>query len=210
MSVQPEVSPTEIPDWDAVYRRGTPPWDSGRPASELVRLVDQGVLRPCSVLELGCGTGADAIYLAQHKFDVTAVESSPIALERARNRAQQQDTLVRFVLDDVFDFAQEAGQFDLVYDGGFYHFIRRGQLDRLLDLLWRVTRPDSYYLAIAGGVRKKNGDGPPQVSEKEIRAELGRLFECVELRRCRIEGSQNDVDYPGWSCLMQRPNMGIG
>ena len=210
MSVTPETPPSEIPDWDAIYRRGTPPWDSGRPSAELVRMVRDGVIQPCSVLELGCGTGADAIFLAQQKFDVTAVEASAIALERARNRAEQEDALLRFVLADVFEFAREAEQFDLVFDGGFYHFIRRTQLDRFLDLLWRVTQPGSLYLTLAGDVRKAAGDGPPQVSEDQVHAELGRLFECVELRACRIESSEENVDYPGWSCLMRRPTMGTG
>ncbi len=195
-----------VPDWDAVYRQGTPPWDTGRPACELVRLVKEGVLRPAPTLEVGCGSGADAVFLAGRGFDVTAVDASPIAIERARARAELAGVLVRFVRDDVFRFAESADEcFDLVYDAGVYHFIRQTDLDRYLDLLWRVTRPGTLYLTLAGSVGEEAEGGPPQVSEEEIRYELGRLFEVAQLRPFRFESPRRREGYLGWSCLMRRP-----
>ena len=64
-------------------------------------------------------------------------------------RAEREDTLLRFVLADAFEFGQMAGQFDLVYDIGLYHYIRHTDLEQYLDLLWRVTQPGSYYFTIA-------------------------------------------------------------
>ncbi len=196
-----------VPDWDAVYRHGTPPWETGRVSSELVRVLDEGLIRPGSVLELGCGTGADAVLLAQRGFDVTAVDSAPMAIERARGRAEQEDALIRFVMDDVFRFTQSAETFDLVYDAGFYHFIRLAALDQLLDMLWHITRPDSFYLTLVGSTGEEAEGGPPQVSEQEIRGELGRLFEFVHLRPFRFESPSREEGYAGWSCLMRRPDV---
>jgi SAM-dependent methyltransferase len=192
--------------WETLYRQGTPPWETGRPSPELIRLVEQRVLRPCSALEIGCGTGANAIYLSQHGFDVTAVDASPLALERARLRCEQAGGLVHFVLADIYDFASKAGRFDLVLDVGFYHFARRGQLPRFLDTLWWVTRPGSSYLTLAGATDEPAVEGgPPQVSEEEIRGELGRLFEFVHLHSVRLESPLRADGFPGWSCLLRRP-----
>ena len=202
-----EAKPFQIPDWDATYRLGTPPWESGLPSGELIRVLDEGRIPPGTALELGCGTGADAICLAQHGFEVTAVDSSPTALERARVRARREDALVHFVLDDVFEFARTAGQFDLVYDAGFYHYMRRADLDRLLDLLWRATQPGSYYLALVGSSRERASGGPPRVSKRQIRDELGRLFDFVHLRPFRFESPRRANGYLGWSCLMRRPDL---
>lgn len=196
------------PDWDALYRLGTPPWESGVPSGELVRVLDEGLVKPCAALEIGCGTGADAVYLARRGFELTAVDSSPTAMERARGRAQRAGVLIRFVLDDVFAFARQSGPFDLVYDAGFYHFARQWELERLLDLLWRVTRPGSYYLTLAGSTDETAEGGPPRVSEEEVRFELGRLFQCVHLRPFRFESPARADGYLGWSCLMQRPEVG--
>lgn len=192
-------------DWDFAYRQGTPEWDSGVPSEELVRIVNKGIVKPCRVIEIGCGTGADAVFLAQRGFEITAVESSPMAMERARTRAQRAHVLINFILDDVFEYTAEAEKYDFVYDSGFYHFIRNQDLEGFLDMLWRITYPGSFYLAIAGSDQETAEGGPPQVSEETIRAELGRLFEVVRLKPCRMESPRRAEGYLGWSCLMKRP-----
>jgi cyclopropane fatty-acyl-phospholipid synthase-like methyltransferase len=168
-------------------------------------MVTEGVLRPSTTLELGCGTGANAVFLARRGFEVTAVESSATALERARTRSERENALLRFVLDDVFDFGKTCGPFDLVFDVGFYHFIRQVNLTRFLDLLWRVTQPGSLYLTLAGNAAEQAEGGPPTVTEEDIRWELGRLFEPVELRPFRFESPMREEGFLGWSCLMRRP-----
>ena len=201
----PEPARTRVVDWDALYRQGTPSWDTGVPAAELVRVVEEQLVPGGTVLEIGCGTGADAIYLVRKGFEVTAVDISPMAVERARVRAECENALPRFVCADVFRFAPAAGKFDLVYDAGFYHFIRQTDLDAFLDVLWRVTRPGSYYLTLAGAAGETAEGGPPQVSADDIHDELGRLFEQVHVRPCRIASPRRKDGYAGWSCLMRRP-----
>jgi len=207
MSQSTEHEQYVAPDWNDIYRMGTPPWDSGQAEPELVNLVDSGTIKPCPVLELGCGTGTDSVYLAKKRFEVTAVESSPIALERARARAEREDALLRLVLGDVFDFAKDSGPFDFIYDRGFYHFIRRTDLDRFMDMLWRITQPGSMYLVLAGNSGEQTEDGPPRVSEDELRNELGRLFDFEHLKPFRFNSPAREEGYLGWSCLMRRPGM---
>ena len=206
---QPGLKYVTNEDWDSVYREGTPPWDTGAPHAELARVLDEYKLKPQTVLEIGCGTGADAILLSRRRFEVTAVDCSPIAMERARLRAERQDALIRFVLGDIFEFAKTSGQFDLVYDCGVYHALRRVQLDRYLDMLWRVTRPGSYCLCFAGAPDATVTEGgPPTVTEDEIHNELGRLFEFIHVRPMRFESLIRQEGYAAWSCLMRRPLVG--
>ncbi len=202
-----EPKSLEVIDWDRMYRGGRPPWETGQPAGELVRALEEHLIEPCSTIELGCGTGADAVFLAEHGFEVTGVDSSPLALERARNLARSEGVPVRFVLDDVFEFGRTAGQFDLVYDAGFYHFIRGVDLSGLLDMLWRITRPGSLYLALIGSTEEEGEGGPPQVSEHEINFELTSLFDIVNLRPGRFESPNREEGYLGWTCLMKRPGV---
>ena len=58
--------------------------------------------------------------------------------------------------------------------------------------------------------RKTNSlaGSPPPVAQKQIHRELGRLFEMVELRECRLESACVKEGYPAWSCLMRRPVVG--
>lgn len=223
-----DSEPAKFFDWDIIYREGTPPWETGVPAAELVRAVEEGMILPGTVLEIGCGTGADAVYLVKRGFEVTAVDSSPTAVERARVRAEQENALPRFITADIFEFAPTAGQFDFVYDAGLYHYIRLTDLNKYLDVLWRVTRPGSFYMTLAGAPVETAGapspaaavpgataappalppaqpGAPPPVTKRQIYNELGRLFEIVRLESCRLAGPYTREGYAGWTCLMRRP-----
>ncbi|MEA1952579.1 MAG: class I SAM-dependent methyltransferase, partial [Planctomycetota bacterium] len=169
-----------------------------------VKLLDEGTIPVGRVLELGCGTGADSVYLAKNGFEVTAIDSSPTALERARRRGRLENAPVHFILEDVYEFAKQAEPFDLIFDAGFYHFARRNDLDQLLDLLWRVTQPGSYYVTLAGHADDKSEGGPPRVTEEEIHGELGRILDMVQLRTFRFASPDREEGYLGWSCVMKR------
>jgi SAM-dependent methyltransferase len=192
-------------DWDLIYRETMPPWEAGVPAAELIRILDEGHIRCGTTLEIGCGSGANAIALVQRGFEVTAVDVAPTAIERARVRAEQEQVLLRLLQADIFEFALTCGSFDFIVDVGCYHCIRQNDLARYLDVLWRVTRPGSLYFTIAGAAGGPANGGPPQVSKRQLYFELGRLFEMVQLRPCQLESPCAEDGFPAWSCLMQRP-----
>ena len=58
--------PAASTDWNERYATGETPWDSGQPSLELQRILQEDWLQPCRVLELGCGTGTNAVWLARH------------------------------------------------------------------------------------------------------------------------------------------------
>ena len=66
--------------WDLRYLFRRPPWDTGRPPQELVEFIESKKLRPCSVLDIGCGTGTSVCYLAARGFDATGVDISRVAI----------------------------------------------------------------------------------------------------------------------------------
>ena len=99
-------------EWDARYsERGGPKW-SGRPNGRLVAEVAD--LAPGRVLDVGCGEGADAIWLAQRGWMVTAVDISDVALGRAREAAELAGAVVEWVCGDAVQTPFPANSFDLV------------------------------------------------------------------------------------------------
>ena len=90
------------------YRTGDTPWDTGKPDRNLIEIVAHWPVEPCKVLEVGCGTGDCAIWLAGHNFQVTGVETSEIAIERARAKAAEAGVKCSFVLGDFLE-NQELG-----------------------------------------------------------------------------------------------------
>src|SRR5262245_59691738 len=112
--------------WDERYEKGDTPWETGQPSSELLRVVSEVLIKPCRAVELGCGTGASAVWLAQQGFNVTTLDLSSLAIERGRRRADEASVRVNFLVADVLHpTADLAGPFDFIFDRGCYHVVRR-------------------------------------------------------------------------------------
>ncbi|WP_322986656.1 class I SAM-dependent methyltransferase [Streptomyces sp. S584] len=105
------------------YRHGEPPWDSGITPPELVALVEgPGALRPGQALELGCGTGTNAVYLARHGWRVSAVDLVDRAVRQAREKAAAAGADVTVLCGDAtrLDEVGAPGPYDLFFDLSCY------------------------------------------------------------------------------------------
>lgn len=127
--------------FERMYRRGSPPWDSGVTPPELVELVS--AMEPGRALDVGCGTGTNVAYLAERGWDAVGVDFSPTAIAIARAKT---DGLERaeVMLGDVTRLGDLpiTGGFDLIYDIGCYHSLPGARRD-----------------AYAAGVASLAGDG---------------------------------------------------
>src|SRR5579884_1053714 len=197
---------SDLTRWDERYVKGDTPWETGRPSSELQRVVAEIPISPCRALELGCGMGANAVWLAQQGFEVTALDLSASAIERARQRADEAGVSVRFLVADVLNPPPElTGPFDFFFDRGCYHVVRPEAPQAYVQTLRRLTHAGTLGLVLAGNAREPHEPGPPVVSEDQIRQELGSLYEIVHLREFRFDQSQIDSNrYLAWSCLLRR------
>jgi SAM-dependent methyltransferase len=196
---------SELERWQERYREGDTPWDSGRPSLELLRVVAEDGIVAGPVLELGCGTGTNAVWLACQGFEVTAVDLSPLAIERAERRAREAGVRVRFLVADLLDPPDLGGPYDFFFDRGCYHVVRRENAERYARTLERFTRPGSRGLVLTGNAREPHDPGPPVVSEDEIRRELGGIFDIERLREFRFDVSATEPAFLAWSCLLRRP-----
>lgn len=204
------------PDWNARYVAGDTPWDSGHPSTELRRAIEEAAeLSPGRLLELGCGTGTNAMYLAERGFHVTAVDASHEAIARANERAaafraSEAARRVAFHRADVTALPDALGHnpfepFDLLFDRGCYHCVRCGNPAAFQAMLARVTRPGSLFLLLSGNANEsREGRGPPTVSEAELRSEFGELFEFVRVSEFRFDDTGDGSRPLGWSVLLKR------
>ena len=194
-------------DWDAHYQSGQPPWESGEPSAELQRVIAAENIQPCPVIELGCGTGINAVWLAQQGFEVTAIDFSPLAIDKARQRAAAAGAAVRFVKDDVLHLAADYDPVPFFFDRGCYHAVRHIDVQAYLRTLERVTSPGALGLLLTGNARcpSPEGQGPPVVSAEELHAELEPAFEIIRLREFYFDAIGAGGAPPlAWSCLVRR------
>ncbi len=192
--------------WDADYREGRHPrWDTGKPSGDLTKAIEDGTIAPGRVIEFGCGTGTDAIYMASRGFDVTAIDISPSALSQALAKARKAGVSVRFMLADALN-PPEIGKFDFIYDRACYHEVRGQNLNAYLETLRRTSRPGTRLLLLAGNAGGPDlGFGPPTVTEEELRFDFLPLFDIEWLRETRFEVNQSSAGLPlAWSVLMCR------
>ena len=190
-------------EFEKSYATGDTPWDSGRPSAELVRVLDAGLLPGKTVLEIGCGTGTNAIELARRGYQVTAIDLVDLAVRRAKDKAQRAGVDIDFRVGDATRM-DLGGPFDVVFDRGVYHGIRARNLSGFRKMLKRVTRPGSRWLTLAGNAKEPTANGPPVVSEDEFRSELEPLFKILEVREFRFTLDRDDSRPLGWSILMER------
>jgi SAM-dependent methyltransferase len=131
-------------EWDARYtERGGSMW-SGRPNGRLVEEV-AGVA-PGRALDVGCGEGADAIWLARQGWTVTAIDISDVAVGRARDAAEQAGASVEWICADVLQTPLPAGAFGLV--SMQYPALPKSAGEAAVQTLLDTVRPGGLLLAV--------------------------------------------------------------
>jgi SAM-dependent methyltransferase len=196
----------DLPNWEEHYRSGHPPWDTGRASSELIRIVEEERIDPCRAIELGCGTGTNAVWLAERGFEVNAVDLVPLAIEQAIDRAAKAGVKVRFLSLNLLELPDLGDPFDFLFDRGCYHAVRREDATGYLNALDRLLRSGARGLILAGNAKEPHVPGPPVVSEEEVRSELGSRFEIVKLTEFRFDADLGSDFKPlAWSCLLRKP-----
>jgi len=170
------------------YRHSTPPWDIGRAQPSLVGLADAGALAG-RVVDLGCGTGENALFLASRGIDVVGVDAAPTAIERARAKAASRGLAATFLVGDALDLAsldgQLGGAFDAVIDCGLFHTFANEERPVYARGLAAVLRPGGRYFMLCFSDEEPGTAGPRRVSRDEIQETFtaGWTVESIEPRR---------------------------
>jgi SAM-dependent methyltransferase len=149
------------------YRNGTPPWEIGRAQPAIVRLAEQGAISG-SVLDLGCGTGDNALYLSSVGLDVTGIDASPTAIERAKAKAAERGINATFIEGDALDLAAILRIFDVVIDCGLFHIFSDTDRVRYARGLRDIVRPSGRYFLLCFSDRQPGTSGPRRVTQAEI------------------------------------------
>jgi SAM-dependent methyltransferase len=124
------------------------PWDVHQAQPRLMELEALGGFSG-EVLDIGCGLGDNAIYLASRGHSVTGLDGSPAAIEQARRRAAAAGVLkttagsagVNFDVADATDLSGYQGRFDTVVDSALYHCLDDDGRQSYIAALYRATRP---------------------------------------------------------------------
>ena len=190
------------PSWNESYASGQPPWDTGQPVPLLVEFVASSGVQPSPALEIGAGTGTNAIWMAERGFDLLGVDVSPLAVERARAKLEGRALRCRFAALDFLAAGLPAGPFQFVFDRGCFHvFDEPDERHQFAARVAAALTPGSLWLSLIGSTEGSPREvGPPRRSAVEVTLAIEPALEIVELRLAEFHGSNAKA----WLCLSRR------
>ena len=189
---------------EKIYRNMSPkeiPWNIEVPPEALVHLAQTGQIKPCKTIDLGCGTGNHAIYLAGLGFDVTGIDFSPTAIKIAQESAQKKGVTCSFIVADVLgDLDEVKDTFDFAYDWELLHHIFPDKRKKYIENVHRIVNPGGKYLSVCFSEKDPQFGGSGKYretplgtilyfsSEDELRDLFEPYFNKEELKTIEVSG----------------------
>ena len=175
--------------FDDMYRKG-PPWEVGHPQSAFVELMSNNELVVGKALDIGCGTGENAIFLAQNGFSVVGIDLIPSAIEKAKQKARKLGVAIDFSVGDALHLRFPADEFDSVIDSGVFHIFDDKSRRVYIDQIAKVLRPDGGYFMLCFSEKEPTDwGGPRRVSKEEIEEVLAPNFEVNFIHETILESN---------------------
>ena len=170
--------------FDFAYRNGTPAWDIGRAQPVVERLAEEGAFAG-SVIDVGCGTGENALYLASRGVAVTGVDAAPTAIARAQEKAAARGLPATFLVADALALLDLGQTFDAALDCGLFHVLSDVQRVEFERGLRSALRPGARYFLLCFSDQQPGFMGPRRVSQAEIRTTFadGWRVDAIEAAR---------------------------
>jgi SAM-dependent methyltransferase len=133
--------------WNEFYaNRARPvPFFGPEPDESLSTWVNERVIPPGKAVDLGCGNGRNAIFLAKSGFSVEGVDYSQTAIEWAVQRATAANANVHLHTASVFDFFIPLASLDLVYDSGCFHHMPPHRRSSYIALVAAALKPGGWF-----------------------------------------------------------------
>jgi len=208
-------------DWGSVYQGEAPPWDIGRPQKEYTQLEQAGEIVG-SVLDVGCGTGENALYLAAQGHEVWGIDFTSTAIQKAQEKATQRHLTATFLVLNAFELHTLGRTFDTVIDSGLFHVWSDEERPRFVDNLAAVIRRGGTYFMLCVSEltpvpdysqlkdvipkdvmpdfsKSKPGDyGPRRVTQAEIRNSFQDGWHINYIRQATMEGRLEPSEGHAW------------
>ncbi len=194
-----------IDHFTQAYKEGTAPWDIAKPDAHLIQTVTTLPIAPCKTLEVGCGTGDNAIWLAQQGFQVVGIDAAELAIIEAKARAARANARPAFVVLDFLTAQVDEAPFAFAFDRGCFHTV--GSDEERATFAKQVHRhlaDGGLWLSLIGNADDQGaGGGPPRRTAREIVDAIEPYFEILSLVSSHFE-TRLEVPPRAWICLMRK------
>lgn len=178
------------------YWRGRTPWDTQITPPEVMEFIQ--TTQPGRALDLGCGTGTNAITLARHGWQVTGVDFIPKAIRTARRKAAASGLNIKFLLASVTDLDMLSGPYTYILDIGCLFGLNKADRNKYADHLFRLIDRQGWYMLYAWYPRLFRGRLMGLTAE-EVEGLLGDAY-----RKIRVRHGEENGDPTAWYWYQRR------
>ena len=207
------------------------PWDIGHHDSNIQTLFDDEYISKGSILEIGCGTGNDARWLAKKGFNVTAIDISEEEIANAKEKDKIDYSVpiipVTWVVGDIYTYSP-LKQFDIVYDRGCIHHHNQMEGERSLETLFSklhsMLNVDGKIVMLTGNPNDKVYDQysldfghidqgpwrPPVMYISDIEKSSEKLFNIKVVKEIIFEQSTGYDNFLGWMFILKKKRNLLG
>ena len=164
--------------------QGQAPWDTGRPQPAIIKLAEAGQIRG-SVLDVGCGTGENLLYLATRGHEALGLDFVPVAIERAKAKAAQRGINAHFIVKNALELKNLGRKFDTVIDCGLFHTFTDDERPMFVQGLGEVLGHGGVLYILCFSDEEPGTEGPRRISQQEIRDAFhdGWIIQRIESTR---------------------------
>ena len=195
-------------DWHELYREGDTPWEEGKPWAPLEGIVRDLLPNGGRVLDVGCGVGTQALYLAAAGFNVRGIDIVETAVETARTEAARRVLDVEFSVGD-FLCDDPGGPYELVLDRSVLANAKdESERSRFAERVASVLAPGGWWVDITGSADNRDPDGGPdprgypRLTFAELVGACEPRFEVHSVSRTRF-GETDKTDFIAWVLVLR-------
>ncbi len=188
--------------------KGVPPWEIDGPQSEIVHLAEQGEIRS-AVLDVGCGTGENTLYLAELGFEVVGIDIVPTAVEKALNRGKERSLAATFLVWDALKLQELGRRFNTVIDSGFFHVLPDKKRPLFVKSLASVLDLGGTYLMMCFSEHEPGSWGPRRVTQAEIRESFRQGWHINTIREAKFDTNLGSRKCNAWLSSITLIDTGI-
>ncbi len=149
------------------------PWNIEHPPEILIQLVETNEIKPCKIIDLGCGAGNYIIYLATKGFDSTGLDISESAIDIANKSALSKGVKCNFIIGNVIDYNFEtSGLFDCAYDWELLHHVFPEDREKYVSNVSKLLKPGGQYMSVCFSEDSPQFGGKGKYRKTPINTEL--------------------------------------
>lgn len=198
-------SSKKIINWNQHYRDNQLPWENGQVDIHLPKVIKKHEIEKGKALEIGCGTGINAMWLAQQGFTLSALDISPHAISQAKMKHAATESRCQFFVSDFLHDEIPNPPYQFVYDRGVFHiFDTTENRIHFAAKVAKILAPKGIWHSLIGS---KDGPpretGPPRLSACDIITAVEPYFEILELSSTTFD-RENHIHVCAWIFVGRR------